>query len=93
MTVVDQGLGGRLDANIADVCKSEGRALVSLDLDFSNVQAYPPSNYPGLVVLRVGRQDKPHVLAVFGKILPLLGTEQLEERLWIVDETRVRVRQ
>jgi predicted nuclease of predicted toxin-antitoxin system len=39
MTVLEQGLGGRLDASIAEICKCEGRALVTLDLDFSNVQA------------------------------------------------------
>jgi predicted nuclease of predicted toxin-antitoxin system len=92
MTVVEQGLGGRVDARIAEVCRGETRALVTLDLDFSNVQAYPPRDYAGLVVLRVTRQDKPHVLAVFAKVVPLLTEEQLAQRLWIVDEGRVRIR-
>lgn len=70
MTVVDQGLGGHVDSNIAEVCKSEGRALVTLDLDFSNVQVYPPEEYSGLVVLRVRQQDKPHVLGVFASAPP-----------------------
>ena len=92
MTVVDQGLGGGADANVADVCKREGRALVTLDLDFSNVHAYPPANYAGIVVLRVRQHDKPHVLAVFASVLPLLDAEPLRHRLWIVDESRVRIR-
>ncbi len=76
-----------LPAEVASV-----RALVTLDLDFSNVQAYPPADYAGLVVLRVQRQDKIHVLDVFGKVVPLLDAEELTHRLWIVDETRVRIR-
>jgi predicted nuclease of predicted toxin-antitoxin system len=92
MSVVDQGLGGHADAGVADVCRREGRSLVTLDVDFANVQAYPPQDYPGLVVLRLQRQDKPHVLAVVATVVPLLGEEPLENRLWIVEETRIRVR-
>lgn len=42
MTVLEQGLGGHVDASIADVCKREARALVTLDLDFSSVQRTRP---------------------------------------------------
>jgi predicted nuclease of predicted toxin-antitoxin system len=93
MSVVNQGLGGRADANVAEVCRREGRTLVTLDIDFANVQAYPPRDYPGFVVLRLQRQDKPHVLAVVATVVPLLGEEPLERRLWIVDESRVRIRE
>ena len=44
------------------------------------------------LVPRLQRQDKPHVLAAFQRNLPLLGTEPLERKLWIVDEHRVRLR-
>jgi predicted nuclease of predicted toxin-antitoxin system len=93
INVVDQGLGGGADASVAEVCRREGRSLVTLDVDFANVQAYPPRDYPGLVVLRLQRQDKPHVLAVVAAVVPLLGEETLEGRLWIVDESRVRIRE
>jgi predicted nuclease of predicted toxin-antitoxin system len=93
MSVVDQGLGGRADASVAEVCRREGRSLVTLDVDFANVQAYPPRDYAGLLVLRLQRQDKPHVLAVVAAVLPLVGKEPLERRLWIVDESRVRIRE
>ncbi len=42
VTVLDQKLGGRPDTDVAAVCKSEGRALVTLDLDFANIDAYSP---------------------------------------------------
>ena len=57
------------------------------------MQAYPPRDYSGLVVLRLQRQDKPRVLAVVAAVVPLLGEEPLEGRLWIVDESRVRIRE
>lgn len=47
LTVLDQGLGGQADGHVADVCKRERRALVTLDTDFANVQAFPPARAPG----------------------------------------------
>lgn len=41
VTVWDQGLRGTLDEDLAQVCKHEGRVLVSLDLDFSDIRTYP----------------------------------------------------
>jgi len=43
-------------------------------------------------VLRLQRQDKSHVLAVVATVVPLLGEEPLEHRLWIVEESRIRIR-
>ena len=65
---------------------------MTLDIDFANVQAFPPADYSGLIVLRLRRQDKPHVLAVFQRVMPLLEAEPLVRKLWIVDEHRVRLR-
>jgi len=42
MTVLDQGLHSIPDPALYDHCASEGYALVTLDLDFSNVLRYPP---------------------------------------------------
>jgi predicted nuclease of predicted toxin-antitoxin system len=52
-TVTDQQLGGTSDADLIEVCRTEDRVLVTLDLDFSNVMRFPPQKYAGIVVLRV----------------------------------------
>jgi predicted nuclease of predicted toxin-antitoxin system len=92
MTVTEQGLGGEPDRRIAEVCQGEGRTLVTLDLDFANMRAYPPRLFPGLIVLRLRRQDKPHVLTVMRRVVPLLRQEHVQGRLWIVEEDRIRIR-
>ena len=92
LTVFEQRLEGEADPTIADVCLQEGRVLVTLDLDFADLQAYPPRQLPGFIVLRVGRQDKQHLMDVFRRCMPLIGQEPLEHYLWIVEETRVRIR-
>ena len=92
LTVAEEGLGGAEDAHRAATCQGEGRGLITLDVGFSNVRRYPPAATAGIVVLRLERQDKPRVLGVARRLLILLERGTLAGRLWIVDESRVRVR-
>jgi predicted nuclease of predicted toxin-antitoxin system len=91
-TILEESMGGDPDPDVASVCLAEGRALVTLDLGFADIRAYPPEQYPGLIVLRPGRQSKTRVVAIVGKLPPLLDTERIVGRLWIVEEDRVRIR-
>ena len=92
VTVRDQGMIGQPDTNIAAVCRQEGRVVVTLDLDFADIRVYPPGDYAGIVVLRLTLLDKFHVLSVLERLLPVLEREPLSGKLWIVDETSVRMR-
>jgi predicted nuclease of predicted toxin-antitoxin system len=91
-SVGQQGLGGAGDGTVYEVCQGEGRALFTLDTDFANVQAYDPKTSPGVIVLRLARQDKASVLDAVARALPVLDREPLEGRLWIVEEERIRIR-
>ena len=91
-TVADEALFGAPDPRLAKVACDEKRALVSLDLDFADIRVYPPHDYPGIIVLRLRRQDRPHVLEVCRRFLTVLSEEPLVGRLWIVDEDRIRIR-
>jgi predicted nuclease of predicted toxin-antitoxin system len=92
VTVGEQQMRGAPDPNLAVVCQRESRALVTLDTDFADIRVYPPEEYPGLVVLRLDRQDKPHVLSVFKGVILMLASEPLDGHLWIVEPHRVRMR-
>ena len=91
LTVFDQGLHGRDDHDIADMCRSENRVLLSLDLDFSNILMFPPENYLGLVVLRLRKKGRAAVRHVVTRVMDHLNKEPLAGRLWIVDEHRIRI--
>jgi predicted nuclease of predicted toxin-antitoxin system len=91
-SVHDEGMTGWADPDIALRCQAEKRTLVTLDTGFADMRAYPPGEHASIIVMRLGRQDKPHVLAVLRGTLPLFGREPLQGRLWIVQETRVRIR-
>jgi predicted nuclease of predicted toxin-antitoxin system len=91
-TVYEQGLAGTPDPRLAEIVRSERRALITLDLGLGDIRRYPPREYAGLIVLRPPRQDKVTVLRLFERVVPLLVDEQLTGRLWIVDDRRVRIR-
>jgi predicted nuclease of predicted toxin-antitoxin system len=92
-TMLEEHLGGSDDRTVASICQQESRALVTLDLDFADIRTYPPAQYAGMVVFRLARQDKSHVLEVCARVIPLLSHEPLVQRLWIVEENRVRIRE
>ena len=92
VSVRGQDLRGASDHVIANVCQREGRALLTLDLDFSDIRAYPPDQFPGLIVLRIANHSRPYVLRVVERILSLFDREPLPGHLWIVEEHRVRIR-
>lgn len=90
-SVAEQALNGKPDERVIEVCKKEERTLITLDLDFSNIQAYPPSQYFGIVVLRLQNQAHPFIEAAIRQIVTLLPHEPLIGRLWIVEAHRVRI--
>ncbi len=92
VTVAEQQLVGSSDLDLSEVCRSEDRVLVTLDLDFADIRTYPPEDYPGMIVLRLARQDKSYVLDVFRRLLKVIGREPLDGRLWIVEENSIRIR-
>jgi predicted nuclease of predicted toxin-antitoxin system len=92
VTVLDQDIGGATDAIVVSACLSEGRAIVTMDTHFADIRGYPSHLYPGIVVFRLDSQTRDHVLAVGARLLPTLSEEVLQGRLWIVEESRVRVR-
>ena len=92
LSVEEQGLAGVADSGLAAVCRVESRAIVTLDTDFMDTRRFPPASYAGIVVLRPRYQSVPRLVAMTSRLIPLLVTEPLVGKLWIVDEGRVRIR-
>jgi len=92
-TVHSEGLRGCDDAGLCQHCSRENRALVTLDLDFADMRAFPPSSAAGLIVLRVRDQSRQHVQKVLEQAVDLLQSLPVAGQLWIVSETGVRIRE
>lgn len=91
-TVNDQGLRGIKDNILVAKCTEENRILITLDTDFSNIKAYPPEEFHGIIVLRVSSYSKKHILSVIQRAMKSFRKEPIERNLWIIEETRIRIR-
>ncbi len=91
-TVPAQDLCSATDEEIAARCRSDGRGIVTLDLDFANPFRFPPAQHHGIAVLRgparMSEEVLHHLIATFAGALK---TQPFEGALWIVEEGRVRV--
>lgn len=91
-TIYDEDLAGASDQRVIDTCLAEGRALLTLDLDFADIRSYPPVEYMGIIVLRPAGPDRERVLRLIARTLRIFERESVERALWIVEESRVRIR-
>ena len=92
VTVLDQGLGGARDPDLASACVCEGRAIVTLDTDFADIREYPPGAHPGIVVFRLESQARDHILEIGARFLRALSEALLDGQLRVVEESRIRIR-
>lgn len=91
-SVLAQELQGEPDSRVAEVCLTEARALVTLDVGFADIRAYPPSEHAGIIVMRLRDQSVPYLRAMTGRVLQLLVDCDVERTLWVVEDDRVRFR-
>ena len=91
-TVFDEALNGDVDERIAETCRKEQRVLITLDMDFSDIRAYPPRDYAGIILLRPRRQSEPQIIKLLEAILPMFQTESIHGFLWIAEPGGIRIR-
>ena len=92
LTVIDEGLAGYSDHDVCEVCRKEGRILITLDWDFADIRAYPPGDLPGIIVLRLADQSKREVTRYLARLAKVLVSTSCAGQLWIVEAQRIRVR-
>lgn len=91
-TVSAQRMGGATDEQLFSACASEGRILITLDLDFSQVLRFPPARSAGIVVLSgPGRMTSGLLERLMGQLIAALPAQTVEGRLWIVEPGRIRI--
>lgn len=91
VTVPDEGLRGASHRTIADAARREGRILVTMDHDFSNMLRFPPEETPGVVIINPPERVSANLLMrLLGTLLKALAGRQIAGRLWIVEPGRIR---
>jgi predicted nuclease of predicted toxin-antitoxin system len=92
--VRDLGLWDAPDAKLAARARATGACLITRDLDFADIRAYPPAEYPGLIVLRL--PDDAVVDTILKTLARFLGQQRMVDgipaRLVILEVDRARFR-
>lgn len=84
-----------VDSSDPDVLKLAAKldaVLLTDDLDFSDIRAYPPQDYGGLIVMRYTAQDEAALDQTLKSALTDLYREGLRGVLVIVAANRYRIR-
>jgi predicted nuclease of predicted toxin-antitoxin system len=90
-TVHDEGLATADDRTIFRACVTERRALITLDLDFSNPMRFDPTESAGIAVLRVPTFPTHADLSeAVETLLTGLDGRELDGHLWIVRSAGIR---
>jgi predicted nuclease of predicted toxin-antitoxin system len=92
LSVYQQKLSGKPDSQIADICKKENRIIITLDIGFSDIRNFPPSDYPGILVIRSNEQDKITLINILNTVIPKLNVTEIKNHLWIIDKDKIRIR-
>lgn len=91
-TIDEEQLSSADDEQVQAVCDEEDRILVTFDRGFSNTRTHAPETHPGFVVFRLRSQAKRHVLSATERLIVALHERELRHELWIVEESRIRIR-
>ncbi|MEH2211342.1 DUF5615 family PIN-like protein [Nostoc sp.] len=89
-TVPGQGLSSAPDPEVIDVCRREGRCLVTCDRGFGNRLKYNPSNYSEIVIIRLLSR---YTFADWREAIEILitGLESADVigKLWIIQQAKI----
>ena len=91
-TVAGEQLAGATDDAVLRASNAERRLLITLDLDFADIRAYPPGSHAGIWALRPAVQTFRAIESLVLAGLRLTGTERTHGQLWVIDAQRVRIR-
>ncbi|HEY9675906.1 MAG TPA: DUF5615 family PIN-like protein [Waterburya sp.] len=90
-TVRGQGLSSAPDVDVIEVCRREGRCLVTLDRGFGNRMRFNPPDYAGIVVIRLpSRPTFADWREAIETLIQGLDVAEVEGKLWILQRGSIQ---
>jgi hypothetical protein len=91
-SVIEEGLTGRADDEIWSAALAAGRALVTSDLDFSDIRRFQPGTHPGIVLFRDRVAGRAGLLARFADVLATHDVNDWSRCFVVISAEKIRIR-
>lgn len=85
------GLGTAPDSAIMSRAISEGRIVITADLDFGNLLAKSGGAAPGIILFRGGNYSEKEMRELVERVLEKVKPVVLEHAIAVVDKRRIRI--
>jgi predicted nuclease of predicted toxin-antitoxin system len=79
------------DTELLAIARSEGRIIITADLDFPRLLALTMAEGPGIILFRGGNYSDKEMCELLERVLRSVSGPVLERSVCVVDKTRVRV--
>lgn len=90
-TVREQGLTSTPDEELIVICHQEGRILVTSDRGFGNRMKYNPSDYSGIIILRLPSRSKfADWREAIETLIAGLEAADVAGKLWIISNGNIQ---
>jgi predicted nuclease of predicted toxin-antitoxin system len=80
------------DTAILELARSDGRVVVTADLDYPRLMALAQTEGPGLVLFRGGNYSEHESVARLKRVLETIPIEELPRSIIVIEKRRVRRR-
>ena len=91
-TLKELGKEAASDDEVLEIAKELDAVLVTNDLDFGNIQLYPPSSHEGIIVLRLNHRTELQVHQNLLDFLRQTNREEIRGALVIINPRGCRIR-
>jgi predicted nuclease of predicted toxin-antitoxin system len=91
-TVTDEGLTGSPDDIIWETVQTEKRFLITSDIDFSDIRRYVPGTHQGLLLLRLKKEGKNHILSYLRQLISEFDLNDWIGCVVVATDHKIRVR-
>ena len=85
------GLGTASDSAVMSQAISEGRIVITADLDFGNLLAKSGGTAPGIILFRGGNYSEREMRQLVKRVLEKVKPDVLEHAISVVDKRRIRI--
>jgi predicted nuclease of predicted toxin-antitoxin system len=90
--VIQENLAGSSDNRVWQATQEADRFLITQDLDFADIQRFPPGSHAGVLVMRLGASGREALLLRLRQVFLTEDVEIWSGCLVIISERKIRIR-